>query len=213
MTTKIRRSPLGELESETSARKSKTEVGPPRAVWARGGAQWSRAKKSTTCALKWLRAEVRATRPIFLFFLSGFLLVLLIIKLALAQYSISVNALSRALLGAVLAAKVVLIFEHTPIARPFSRLPRIVAIVFKSLIYGAGVILLGFLERILDAQRHAPTILLGLHIAVASLNLNRLLSIALGVAIVFAVYFTFSEISEFMGEDALRVFLLRCRVP
>lgn len=132
MTTKIRRSPLGELESETSARKSKTEVGPPRAVWARGGAQWSRAKKSTTCALKWLRAEVRATRPIFLFFLSGFLLVLLIIKLALAQYSISVNALSRALLGAVLAAKVVLIFEHTPIARPFSRLPRIVAIVFRA---------------------------------------------------------------------------------
>src|SRR5713101_6952584 len=172
-----------------------------------------RVGESTTRALwKWLRAELRATRPIFLFFLTGFLLVLLIVKLALAQYSISVNALSRALLGAALAAKVVLILENTPLSHPFGQLPRILAIVFKSLVYGAGVILLGFLERLLDAERHSPTILIGLQTAIASLNLHQLLSIALGVTIVFALYFTFAEISEFMGESMLGEFLLKRRV-
>jgi len=198
MTAKVRRSPFDNPRVH--------ELHSPKA-----GAKAYRSK--LRAGWNWLRAEARATRPIFLFFVTGFLLVLLIVKLALAQYSISVNALSRALLGAALAAKVVLILENTPLARPFGHWPRMVVIAFKSLVYGAGVILLGFLERMVEAQKHAATILLGLHTAMASLNLNRLLAIALGVTIVFAVYFTFSEINEFMGEDALREFLLKRRTP
>ncbi len=163
MSAKVRRSPFDNPRVH--------ELHSPKA-----GAKAYRSK--LRAGWNWLRAEARATRPIFLFFVTGFLLVLLIVKLALAQYSISVNALSRALLGAALAA-----------------------------------ILLGFLERMVEAQKHAATILLGLHTAMASLNLNRLLAIALGVTIVFAVYFTFSEINEFMGEDALREFLLKRRTP
>jgi hypothetical protein len=53
-------------------------------------------------AWEWTRNEARRTRPVFLFFLAGFLLVMLIVKLSLAQYSIPVSALSRAPLGAVL---------------------------------------------------------------------------------------------------------------
>jgi hypothetical protein len=154
----------------------------------------------------WIREEARKTRPIFIFFLVGFLLVLLIVKLTLAQYSIGVSALSRALLGAVMAAKVVLILENTPLARPLGQLPRIFDIVLKSLLYGAGVILLGFLERIIDCERHTATFLLGLQAAVDSLNLHWLLAVSLGVTIVFAVYFTFCEISKVMGEGALREF-------
>ena len=100
-------------------------------------------KESAIRALKWVRTEVRATRPIFCFFLTGFLLILLIVKLTLAQYSIGLNALSRALLGAALAAKVVLLLENTPVGRPFSQLPRIVPILFKSVVYGASVICTG----------------------------------------------------------------------
>jgi hypothetical protein len=159
----------------------------------------------------WLRAEAREMSPVFVFFLSGFLLVLLIVKLALAEYSITVNALSRALLGAVLAAKVVLLLEQTPLARPFRQLPRIVPIAFKSLVYGMGVIVLGYLERLVDSIRHSRAILIGIQTADASLNLNRLLSVALGVTAVFGIYFTFVELSEFIGGDALRGFLLTSR--
>jgi hypothetical protein len=181
-------------------RKAEVILNKPRSDWRRLHSIWD-----------WFRRELRATRPVCLFFLTGFLLVLLVVKLALAQYSISVNALSRALLGAVLAAKVVMVLEKTPISRPFGHSPRIIAILFKSLVYGMSVILFGILERILDALRHAPTMLLGLHRAFLSLNLNRLLSVALGVTIVFGIYFTFAEINEFMGGDALRGLLLRRR--
>ncbi|HJU11595.1 MAG TPA: hypothetical protein VJ728_11995 [Candidatus Binataceae bacterium] len=175
--------------------------------------RWNRIKRFLTRAINWVRAEVRATRPIFLFFLTGFLLVLLIVKLTLAQYSISVNALSRALLGAVLAAKTVLILENTPLPSAFRTLPRLFDIALKSVFYGSGVLVLGFLERLFEALRHAPTMGIGLHTAMVSLNINRLLAVALGVTIVFGMYFTFAEIDEFMGGNALRGFLLRRRTP
>ena len=155
----------------------------------------------------WLREEARRTRPVFIFFFT--LLVLLIVKLTLAQYSIDVSAVSRALLGAVMAAKVVLIFENTPLSWLFRQLPRIVDIVLKSLLYGIGVILLGFLERIVECERHAASFLLGLQAAAHTLNLHRLLAVEMGVTIVFAGYFTFAEMNKVMGEGALREFFFK----
>jgi len=58
---------------------------------------------------KWFGREFRAARPVFLFFLIGFMLLLSIIKLALANFSIEVVAFSRAVVGALFAAKAVLI--------------------------------------------------------------------------------------------------------
>ena len=94
--------------------------------------------------LRWLRAEFRASRPAFFFFLIGFLLVLLIVKLALADYSIEVSTISRALIGALVAAKVVLIFDRTSISRKLADCPHIYRVVLRTLVYGAGVVLLGY---------------------------------------------------------------------
>src|SRR5208337_1090053 len=58
----------------------------------------------------------------------GFLLQLLVIKLAVAQFSIPLAALSTAAVGALLAAKAVLILDQTPLARKLERYRRIVAV-------------------------------------------------------------------------------------
>ena len=71
-------------------------------------------------------------RPVFVFFLIGFLRVMLIVKLSLAPYSIPVGALSRALLGAVLVAKVALILEHRRLGPSFRCASPIVAILAKA---------------------------------------------------------------------------------
>jgi hypothetical protein len=57
---------------------------------------------------KWVRREFVAARPVFVFFLVGFLLLLSIIKLVLATFSIEVTAFSKAVVGALFAAKAVL---------------------------------------------------------------------------------------------------------
>ena len=65
---------------------------------------------------KFLRREFAAAFPVFLFFVVGFLLLLLLIKLALANFSIEMTALSKAVIGALFAAKAVLILDETPLA-------------------------------------------------------------------------------------------------
>ena len=66
---------------------------------------------------KFLRRESVAAWPVFLFFLIGFLLLLLLVKLVLANFSIEMTALPKAVIGALLAAKAALILDGTPLAR------------------------------------------------------------------------------------------------
>lgn len=152
---------------------------------------------------RWVRREFRAVRLPFLFFLGGFLLVLLIIKLSLAQYSIPMTTAGRALLGAVVAAKVVLIFDETPVGRVVAAMPRIVAVIYKTLVYGLGVIVLGCAERIIDEWRHIGSFGQAVYFLAEKMEIHHLMAVTLGISLVFAVYFTISEISDYVGKDAL----------
>jgi hypothetical protein len=161
----------------------------------------------------WLEEEAVKMWPVFVFFLAGFLLVLIIIKLALAQYSIEMNALSQALIGALMAAKVVLILENTPFAHPFRRSARILSISCKSLVYGAAVILLAYLERVIDTFRHRGHLVLSMETVFENSKFHRLFALSIGIALVFGVYFAFSDLNEFVGKGALRGFFLNRREP
>ena len=154
-------------------------------------------------AMGWLRAEFRASRPVFLFFLTGFLLVLLIVKLSLADYSIEVSTVSRALIGALVAAKVVLVLDRTPISRELANFPHIVRVLLRTIVYGAGVVILGYAERVLDTFRHLGSLSLAVADVVEHNSVHRLLAVALGTSMVFAVYFVLAEVSNRIGEQAL----------
>jgi hypothetical protein len=69
---------------------------------------------------KWVHRGFIAAWPVFVFFMVGFLLLLSIIKLVLATLSTGVTAFSKAIIGALLAAKALLILKETPPARTLS---------------------------------------------------------------------------------------------
>ncbi|HZO82963.1 MAG TPA: hypothetical protein VFB33_14810 [Candidatus Binataceae bacterium] len=161
---------------------------------------------------RWLRREFAAARPVFLFFLVGFLLVLLIVKLALAQYSIEISTFGRALVGAFIAAKVVLLFDETPLGRLFAHSPRLVAVIYKTVAYGLGVLILGYIERIIDAWRARGSLGEAVRFVTEQMGAHRLLAVSLGISLVFGVYFTLAEISAYVGrEELLDLFLRRPR--
>jgi uncharacterized membrane protein len=153
---------------------------------------------------RFLRREFIALYPVFLFFLAGFLLLILLIKLVLAQLSIEVAALSTAIVGALFAAKAALILDDTPLARSLENYRRIVAIAVKTFLYGAATLLLGYLERFLDALRKAHSFNTAVQVMIAHANHYRLLAWVLGVSMVFGLYFSFVEISQRMGKGELR---------
>jgi hypothetical protein len=151
----------------------------------------------------WIRKEFIAIWPVFLFFLVGFLLLISLIKLALAQFSIEVTVLSNAVIGALVAAKAALVLDETPLARSLERNRRIVAVAVKVLFYGVTSLLLGCVERFLEALHKVHNSGGALRYLIEHATRYRILAWALGISIVFALYFTFVEINERMGEGEL----------
>jgi hypothetical protein len=152
---------------------------------------------------RWLRKELVAIWPVFLFFLVGFLLLISLIKLALAQFSVEITVLSNAVIGALLAAKAALVLDETPLARSLEHNRRIVAVAVKVLFYGVASLLLLSVERVLEALPKVHNFDAAVGYAFEHATRYRALAWALGISIVFALYFTFLEINEHMGEGEL----------
>lgn len=153
---------------------------------------------------RFLRREFVAVWPAFLFFLAGFLILLLIIKLALASFSIELTALSKAVVGALTAAKAVLVLDETPLARRLEQRRRIIAVAVKTFLYGSATLLLGYLERIVEAMRHEHSFDGALRYMINQASMYRILAWVTGVSLVFAIYFTLFEIDRRMGKGELR---------
>ena len=159
--------------------------------------------QSVVATGKWLHREFVAARPVFIFFLVAFLLQLLIIKLAVAQFSVPVTALSKAFVGALLAAKAVLILDETRIGRSLEHYRKIVAVAVKTVLYGFGTLLLGYLERFLEALYKVGTFDGAVRDMVDQANVYRFFAGVLGVTLIFAIYFVLSAINERKGDGAL----------
>jgi hypothetical protein len=158
--------------------------------------------------VKWAHREALAARPVFIFFVIGFMLELMLIKLALAQFSIEMTAVTKAIIGALFAAKAVLILDETRLARVLEGYRRILAVAIKTLLYGACSMLLVFLERYIEALRK-----IGLDGAAREVlkqaSVYRMLAWTLGISIVFAIYFACFEINQCFGGEALWALFFR----
>jgi hypothetical protein len=152
---------------------------------------------------RFLHKEVVAAWPLFLFFLTGFLLLMLIIKLVLADFSIEMRVLSNAVVGALIAAKAALILDETPLARSLENYRRILAVAVKTFFYAIVTLLMGYLERFLEALHKTHGFAEAIQYVVGHADHYRLLGWTLGISIVFALYFAFFEINQRMGEGAL----------
>ncbi len=141
--------------------------------------------------------ELKNIGAVTLFFLISFGLILLLMKFFLDEYSIQFYALSKIVVGSLVAAKVVIIMEKTPIVRKFRHYPRYICVLYKTIIYTFAVFLLGILEKLLIH-----------HIAIEAIiqnrNLNHFLAVNLCVAVVFCIYNILAEIDIYMGEGNLR---------
>jgi hypothetical protein len=152
---------------------------------------------------KWLRRELLAIWPVFLFFLFGFLMLLLLIKLALAKFSVEIAAFPKAIVGALFAAKAVLVLDDTSLARHLEHRRRIVAVAVKTLLYGAITVLIGYLERIIEALRHSHRFDGVVRYVFDQEGVYKLLAWALGISLMFAIYFSIFEISQRFGKKEL----------
>ena len=93
--------------------------------------------------------------------------------------------------------------DETPLARSLEHYRRIVAVAVKVFFYGITCLLLLYFERFLEALHKTHNFDPALAYVVKNATRSRVLVWALGISIVFALYFAFVEINERMGKGEL----------
>jgi len=152
--------------------------------------------------VKWLGREARQLAPAVGFFLVGFGFILLLLKLFVSQYSIEIPVISRALLGALIAAKATIVMDRIGWAR-VRGYPAIVMIVGRTGLYSVAAIIIGIAERIIRGWRESGSLQGGLTLFHDHFRAGRFFAIVLCVAVMFAGYFSLREIKRRLGAGVL----------
>lgn len=105
----------------------------------------------------------------------------MLVKLVLAQYSIPVTVLSRAMIASLIVGKVVLVLEKVRLEDRLPNAPRGVLVAIKTLFYGSGAVLAGFVERLIETWRSSQGFGEALAETWAHMSLSRFLAVILCV--------------------------------
>jgi hypothetical protein len=161
---------------------------------------------STTGGLIALMSELV---PVVVFFFVSFLLIFVLFKLFVSQYSIEFSAFTKAAVAALILGKVIPLLDWAESGRLDSYRPAFV-IAVKTIVYGLVVFVLGTGERIFEASRRVGTLRGGIDYVIAHANLDRSLGLVLLISLVIGAYLVLQRISRAMGEGVmLRLFFER----
>jgi hypothetical protein len=156
--------------------------------------------------------ELKQVGWVTLYFLIFFGLVLLLKKLFLAEYRIEVYALSAAVIGALVAAKVVVILDKTRLGTRFDASHAVgVAALYKTLCYAGATFLVLLAEKLFHAYRAAGVF----DQAVANVWRHRdwdiILAKVLVIGIAYAGYHLYAGVERRLGVGVLRRAIWRGR--
>jgi len=146
---------------------------------------------------------VRELTPKVLFFFSAFILIFLLFKLFVEQYSIEFSAFTKAAVAALILGKVIPLLDWAQSGRGFDSYRRVVVIGGKTVVYALVVIVLAIGERIFEAYRKQGSWSKGIDFVIANANIDRFFGLVLLISLVVGTYLTLQEINRAMGRGAL----------
>jgi fumarate reductase subunit D len=168
-----------------------------------------RLTMGSAAVARWTTEEFLKLLPAVLFFFIALMLILVLLKLFVSQYSIEFYAFSKAAVGALIMGKVVLLMDWAESRRRASPYPRIVVIACKTFIYGLAVVTLGIGERIIHSYRRTGDFRDAASLVIANANLDRFLGCVLLISLVVSAFLTLEEIDRAMGKGALYALFFR----
>ncbi len=167
---------------------------------------WFSATPRVKTMMQSLKHELKKIGSLSLFFLIGFSYILLIMKLFLKEYDINTYVLSKAIIGALVAAKTVAIMDITPLMNRFEQFPRYLNIVYKTLVYTVAVLILGMIEHLFHAYRQTKALVPAFKDLIETEKFYHLMGVILCISIVFLIHNIFQELDHYMGKGNLKKF-------
>lgn len=132
-----------------------------------------------------LQRELKTLGLVFAYFAGWLAFLVLVKQLVLAEYDVQFDGISKALIGALILSKVVLVLEYVPVGKWLRGRPAWMDVVVRTTLYMLGVFVVLVLEKGFDGRHeyggfgkslaavfeHADVYLVWLNLAVVSFAL------------------------------------------
>jgi len=155
-------------------------------------------------ATEWVKHELLEVGAATLYFLIGFILILVLFKLLLDQYDIQLVALSKAVIGALICAKVVVLLKNRKIMQVFSDWPGYGTVLYKTLVYDVGLFVILLLEKTIERYGEAGSVGAALKQVFETRDIHHVMAVALMASVMFLFYNATGELSRRLGEVKVR---------
>ena len=160
-----------------------------------------------------IKHELREVAVTTLYFLVGFGIILLLFKLFLIDYDIEFTALSKAIVGALIAGKVVVLLKGRGFMNRFVHRAGYLNVTYKTLIYVAGTVVVLLLERMFEAYRETGSLAAAIEHIVQGRDLSHSGGVLMLIAVLFVFYNSMELLGQRLGESNLRAAFLGERPP
>lgn len=150
-----------------------------------------------------LRHEAKAVALTTAYFAACFGMLLLFKSLILAEYQIEFHGLSKALVGALIVGKVVLLMEHVPLGAWGRRQRAWVDAVVRTALYGCGVVVVLLVEKAVEGRHEAGGIGRALVSVLEREDIRHVWATAIAVTVALLGFNMFSVLRRGIGHREL----------
>ena len=151
-----------------------------------------------------LKHLVREMIPPVIFFFIAFQLLALTRALMLKRYGIDVTTFVTATIGALVAAKVVVLADLLPFINRFPGRPLIYNIAWKTPVYFLAAFLVRYLEEFIHFYRQHGTVMDANRHLLDEVIWSRFWTIQIWLMVLLLVYCTMQELRRALGRDRVR---------
>ncbi|MGH7381190.1 MAG: hypothetical protein ACREKR_03040 [Candidatus Methylomirabilales bacterium] len=152
-----------------------------------------------------LKHELRQIGLVTLYFFFCFGVVLTLKKLLLADYQIEFYAMSATVVGALVAAKIVVVLDKTRAGTRFDATrPLWLSVLYKTVVYSLAAAAVLSLEKVFHAYREAGQLGQALTEVWMHRDRNVILAKVICVGLAFAGYHLYAGLDRRLGEGTLR---------
>ena len=159
-------------------------------------------------AMEKIRQEVTAIALTTAYFAAWFTAILGIKALILAEYQIPFHRYSMAFVGALVAAKVVLVLERVPLGT----WPAWIDVCIRTVLYGVGVVVVLLLEKAIEGRNEHGGVWPALRQVFHHADIHHVWATTIGIGGALLVFNALSALRGHVGDRAL-MRMLRTPVP
>lgn len=151
--------------------------------------------------LKAIKNDFFEILPPTIFFFTAFVLILTTKRMILSEYQISWTGFGAAVVGAVLAGKVVLMVDKLPLVNQFPDRPLIYNTLWRSLLYFLAALVVRYLDQLVHFLRRHDGFMEANRQMLAEVVWPHFWLLQMWLAVLFLIFCALRELTRAIGRD------------